>query len=263
MCSLFRVALLIGAVSQMMITNVLLANAMSSVEMAEPRFPPLTESIAVFDIPGHENPFVILGYGVNVHFGNLIFSVTADDLISSWRYRHVSGQDDGGRVSNVKIWQRPDQICSHGDYDIISWSGPNISYRHSGMHEISCLPRQDSTSLNGYVGAQLTLGGTFGAPDRSPCIIQSQEQTQGPNKAQNGLNLIKLYGVFSGFRHAPLFAQIGLVMILGMITLGLGPVGIGRLFPVWRDQRRIWSGLLFSLLGLVSFGLICGIVFLS
>jgi hypothetical protein len=56
--------------------------------------------------------------------------------------------------------------------------------------------------------------------------------------------------------YLPLYAQVGLVVILGFITLGVGPIGLSRLFPIQGDRPQLWTGLLYSIAGGVSFLLI-------
>lgn len=81
--------------------------------------------------------------------------------------------------------------------------------------------------------------------------------------AESDLNIVSDESPFRSLRHAPLLAQIGLVMALGLGAMGLGPIGLGRLFPVRGDRRRLGSGLLFAFVGLLSYGLICGILFMG
>jgi hypothetical protein len=64
------------------------------------------------------------------------------------------------------------------------------------------------------------------------------------------------------FRHASLLAQIGLIAVLGLGAMGVGPIGLTRLFPTY-GTRRCVSGVLYSLIGLGSFVLLCGILFLG
>lgn len=94
-------------------------------------------------------------------------------------------------------------------------------------------------------------------------IVERPEQQGGANYAEANLNLVGEQSVFGRFRHIPLYAQIGLVMVLGLGAMGLGPIGLGRLFPVGGDRRQLWSGLFFGFVGLLSYGLICCVVFLG
>jgi hypothetical protein len=60
--------------------------------------------------------------------------------------------------------------------------------------------------------------------------------------------------------HLSLYAQICLVMILGFITLGVGPIGLSRLFPLEGDRPQLWTGLLYSIASAVSFFLMFAII---
>ena len=56
------------------------------------------------------------------------------------------------------------------------------------------------------------------------------------------------------YRHPPLLAQIGFVVVTGFLAIWLGPVGFDRLFPLTADRanhgyRKRLVGLELSLIG--------------
>jgi hypothetical protein len=52
-------------------------------------------------------------------------------------------------------------------------------------------------------------------------------------------------------------------MALGLIAIGLFPIGFDRLFPLKNDPkgRRLWGGLLIGSVSLFSLGLMFGLLF--
>lgn len=79
------------------------------------------------------------------------------------------------------------------------------------------------------------------------------------------LPLIQEDCIFCRFRHAPLFAQIGLVMALCFTAFQAIPVGFDFLFPLHTNggsdgDRKWWLGTLLSLLGWGSLGLLLAVI---
>lgn len=79
------------------------------------------------------------------------------------------------------------------------------------------------------------------------------------------LNFIQEDCIFCRFRHAPLFAQIGLVMALCFTAFQAIPVGFDFLFPLHTNggsdgDRKWWLGTLLSLLGWGSLGLLLAVI---
>ena len=84
----------------------------------------------------------------------------------------------------------------------------------------------------------------------------------------DSLNFIDIYGIFSGLRHTPLL-MTGLVMGSGFLAMGLIPISLIYLFLPPFDSNgvsyriRLCIGLFLFVLGLLGFGLLLGIIFLS
>jgi hypothetical protein len=77
------------------------------------------------------------------------------------------------------------------------------------------------------------------------------------------LNPIKRDGLFGSLGHAPLFAQVGFIVVLGFIAFQFIPIGFDFLFPLNADRARYrdwkrwrWVGLGLVLLGLLSISLV-------
>jgi hypothetical protein len=94
---------------------------------------------------------------------------------------------------------------------------------------------------------------------------QRNEQYKGTKNPDSSLEFIEPYRIFGGLRHAPLFTQVSLIMVLGLMAFGIGPIGFGLiLFSVEPNvQRKRVAGLLFFVLGALALGAIEGLIFLS
>jgi len=100
-----------------------------------------------------------------------------------------------------------------------------------------------------------------GRGDRGlPVVIERPNKESGASDAQPHLPLAKGDSVFSRFRHAPLFAQIGLFVALGLGAMGIGPIGLIHLFPAGSPRRWI-TGLLYAAVGVGSYAMILCLLF--
>lgn len=105
------------------------------------------------------------------------------------------------------------------------------------------------------------LGGVTGK-------AQGEDQRDKPGDTESNLYPIQPDGFLGGLSHLPLFAQIGFIVALGVATFQLIPIGFDRLFPLQpysafnpdRKRRRWGSGLLLSLIGWGSLGLLLGLI---
>jgi hypothetical protein len=95
-------------------------------------------------------------------------------------------------------------------------------------------------------------------------VVQSPQQQRRANDAQDKLYTTEHDGIFSRFRHAPLFAQVGLLVVLGFAAFQLCPVGFDGILPVAnRVGRRLWSAILLLAFGLLSLFALLGIILLG
>lgn len=144
------------------------------------------------------------------------------------------------------------------DKNIWPLNMPRTSLRHI------CADLSSARGVNGGdCSGAAVLGGFVSGIGGFAGIVDGKRQPKDSDNTNNYLDFVDIYRIFGSFRHAPLFAQVSLIMGLGVLTFGLGPVGVGRLWPIRGDRRRLGSGLLYSFAGLIGFGLLCGLIFLS
>lgn len=166
---------------------------------------------------------------------NYIFKL---DSIFFGAKSYVSKQASQGGSNN--------SFCSHFPYEHIGaldMSGRNL--------------RKASTLFSG-------TSGIYGGLSTSDRKSQRNEQNKTPYCGQDCLPSIEYDGIFRSLRHSPLLAQIGLIVILGLLAFGVGPIGIVLLLfplnPKSKDRPTAWF---LSGLGFLSFGLIICFVFLG
>jgi hypothetical protein len=110
-----------------------------------------------------------------------------------------------------------------------------------------------------------TLGRYNSGSGGNAAVVDRNQQRQKPDDTKGDLIAAQSNGIFSRFRHTPLFAQISLVMALGLGAFWLFPIGFDRLFPLNTGgpnnsyrQRLIGAGL--SLLGLGCLSVLLAII---
>jgi hypothetical protein len=78
------------------------------------------------------------------------------------------------------------------------------------------------------------VGGCFSGPSSE---IKSIENSDRAHDSKNYLAFVQKNGFVGSFRHLPLFAQIGLIVICGIGTIWATPVGLA-LLDVWQTKRK-------------------------
>lgn len=89
-------------------------------------------------------------------------------------------------------------------------------------------------------------------------VVQGPEQQARAEDTKNDLNHVEQNNIFSGFRHAPLFAQIGFIVACCFAAWVLVPIGFD-----WATERRgrfRWAGFGFLAIGCIGYGLLCAVV---
>ena len=108
-------------------------------------------------------------------------------------------------------------------------------------------------------------GGCYGGICGAPNVEKVQYDKGKADSGNRYLNRVQKNSLFGSIRHAPLFAQIGLVMTLCFVAFQVIPIGFDLLFPLDadrgsdRDGKR-WLGAFLSLLGWGSLGLLLAVI---
>lgn len=121
-----------------------------------------------------------------------------------------------------------------------------------------------------YIGDGIgtRLGGSSGDYGRlsgASAVANSNDERGESENAKHDLDFVKNHRLFGGFRHAPLLAQVGLIVVAGIGALWIAPIGLCLLFPLDmngaanRHRKRQFGGLL-TLLGLSGFCLLCWVL---
>ncbi|WP_428670532.1 hypothetical protein [Reyranella sp.] len=108
-------------------------------------------------------------------------------------------------------------------------------------------------------------GGVNGRACGLPNVVEIPDQRDKANEANNHLRGIKINGPLRSLGHAPLFAQIGLIVALCLAAFQLIPVGFDLLFPfhphsAGNGNRKRWLGAGLSLWGWGSAALLIAII---
>lgn len=259
--------------------------------LSEPREMFDAESVNVNNFSPNKNEIIISSIGQR---GNLL---SRKSLITcypqseriAWTY-NTSIRDisqifirRSGEAGGVRVFVATENCETHPCFNIISRGLAEISYHHFRRESLPGDRRPNSCSFQRNISAKLPFsgilgcfdsafrmfclinsgnGGFGGSPRGATRVVQRPEHKCDADNSKNYLNLVKQYGFFGSFRHAPLFAQISLIVTSGLLTMGLGPIGLVRLFPVG-EPRRLRSGLALSLAALGGLGLLGGILFLG
>jgi hypothetical protein len=126
-------------------------------------------------------------------------------------------------------------------------------------HHLVGLPVRFSAANGGACGGFCMVGRADSGDSGLTRVVNREGQTYESNEAEKNLNLIQRYGLFGSFGHTNLLTKIGLIMVLGLAAVGLTPIGFDWLFPI-SGRRRILGGLLLSVVGWGSLGLLFGII---
>lgn len=95
---------------------------------------------------------------------------------------------------------------------------------------------------------------SIGGVDRFSSVEQIQNQKKSADRRDDdGRQRIT--------SHARLLAEISLVVGLWVVTIWLCPIGFCRIFPVYGERQRLWSGIILSGFGLLSWGLMALLFF--
>jgi len=120
----------------------------------------------------------------------------------------------------------------------------------------------------GDIGFSGEVNSVNGGIRRFASKIDRQRQSNESYKPNSYLYVVERDGLLRSFRHAPLLAQIGFVVITGFLAIWFCPIGFDRLFPLKAERanhgfRKRLVGFWLSLIGWGSCGLLLLIVFLS
>lgn len=140
---------------------------------------------------------------------------------------------------------------------VVRLAGPSVAHRSIAHQDeiIKARPAQPPAQPHSIYAS---VGGIASGDGRPPSEIEGNEEGHSASHPEPRLNAAERDGFFRGFRHAPLLAQIGLVMATGLAAFGLTPVGIGLLLD---RKRRAACGAL--AVGLSSLGVLLTIIWLA
>lgn len=127
-----------------------------------------------------------------------------------------------------------------------------------------CMLKRCDGVLSGFVSG---IGGVNSSFSSDTIVIKCYNYNNNSKNADNCLNLVPAQRVFGSFRHAPLLAQIGFIMLLRFGTIWPPPVGSTRFLTLGavrgsgRQQRQQWSIVLPNLFGWGDYLLLCSVNF--
>jgi hypothetical protein len=240
--------LLCGAIAYLVIANVACAKTiLSFVEMAEPCLTTDTECVPVFNISGENGPFIIRDNVLNISIAN--GHVESNNSPMAGRYVHISSNNDFGISCDVfgGRFTKHLQVCDY--INTVSGRLADIQRNYTRVSKIPRFPYVNTVSLDIDVSPQLPFGGLlrksglvasgYGSiasrESGDSCKYQGADDKPQANSAKPQLPKRIIGGALSGGRHALLFAQISLVVILSIAAWG--PIYLGLRFLAFGNPR--------------------------
>jgi hypothetical protein len=241
--------LLSGAIAQAVIANITFAQIGPLVEVTKSRFALSIKSVIILNDTRYDDPlsmhfninnFITRERHLGANFKNLSI-IRGDSHVPG---HHLIKSTDG--LGGAGAWN---DLGERDHLDPICRSRSHILDDDSNVGKKTFFPIKHAPSLYTNVSAQLPFGsllreasliasgyrGIAGREGGDSCEYQGGNDKQQANSSHPQLQVGIIGGTFGGSRHALLFAQIGLVMILSIAAWG--PIYLGIRFLAFGNPR--------------------------
>jgi hypothetical protein len=240
---------LCGVISYVVVANISLTQVFPLIKGAEARLSPLIEGVGVFNNTGDEYPLSMISNGNYFIPGRRQLGMHTQVLMCIRGYGQIAGHKLFEVIRDHRIWRARDYPYYSKYPNIIGWSRPNIPNSNSSVRQKIFLPMVYTTSFYGDISSQFPLGGTLSearlVAGSNGCVASRKSSDPGKyqgtddkpqtNPAHPQLPIRIIGRSFGGSRHALLFAQISLVMILSIAAWG--PIYLGIRFLAFGNPR--------------------------